>query len=205
VISLPDAVPNPRCRTRALRYRIAVVVMIAFGTSAISFSARAQQFKPQEYQVQAAYLFNFGKFVNWPATSAKDGPFAICVLGRDQFGEVLDSTIARETIGDQKLVARRIANSRDAIGCRILFISSSEAPRTKEILTSLNKAAILTVSDMQDFTAEGGMIQFVLRENKVRFEVNLAVAQEAMLTLSSQLLKVAVEVRNGPGSENTNP
>jgi hypothetical protein len=103
--------------------------------------------------------------------------------------------LAGEKIGNQTMVARRIADVQDAAKCRILFIASSESARMKLILAALGKSSVLTVSDMPDFTASSGMIQFVLEENKVRFEVNLSAADRAGLTLSSQLLKVATNVR----------
>ncbi|MGC1685023.1 MAG: YfiR family protein [Candidatus Acidiferrales bacterium] len=148
--------------------------------------------------MKAVYLYNFGKFVDWPTanpTASKDDLFQICVLGRDPFGPYLDSILAGETIQNRKLAARRIANSREAANCRILFISNSEAPRIKVILNSVDKSGVLTVSDTPGFTADGGMIQFVLTENKVRFEVNLVAAERSGLTLSSQLLKVATQVK----------
>lgn len=177
---------------------IALVVVVCLLPSIL----RAQTAKPGEYGVKAVYLFNFGKFIEWPASAKKDDSFAICVLGADPFGSVLDATLAGEAIDNRKLVAKRIASARDA-DCRILFVSSSEAPRLKDILASLNKSAILTVSDLPDFTVNGGMIQFVLQGDKVRFEVNLTAAEKADLTLSSQLLKVAQAVRREPNGNNS--
>jgi hypothetical protein len=171
------------------------LAILFFGCAAIVCPSRAQQQKPEEYQVKAVYLFNFGRFTEWPATTSKGDSFDICVLGRDPFGAALDDALAHEMIDNQKLTALRIATSRDAARCRILFVSSSEAPRVKEILTSVEKSNVLTVSDLPGFTNNGGMIQFVLKENKVRFEVNLAAAEKAGLRLSSQLLKVAADVK----------
>ena len=161
--------------------------------------AAAQESKPQEYQVKAVYLYNFGRFIDWPAAAAKDDSFAICVLGEDPFGRALDATVAGEKIGNRGLITRHVATEHDASGCRILFISSSEAAHVKDILESLSNSSILTVSDMAGFTSDGGMIQFVLKENRVRFEVNLTRAEKAGLIFSSQLLKVASDVRREPG------
>ncbi len=195
---------NLAWRTRTLQ-RLALFLAIFSGSAGFCPAARAQQSKPAEYQVKAVYLFNFGKFVEWPKAATKDDSFPICVLGRDPFGAALDATLAGEKIDDRKLIARRIATERDATGCRILFISSSEDSRIKEILTSMEKSGVLTVSDMPDFIGNGGMIQFVLKENKVRFAVNLTAAQRAGLTFSSQLLKVAIEVKKEPQNEDVNP
>jgi len=161
------------------------------------FPLRAQQPKAGEYQVKAAYLYNFGKFVDWPngTATSKDGPFLICVLGNDPFGSTLDAMIANQKIGGRGVVAKRVSKPKDALGCRILFISSSEDTQLGDILASLSSSDVLTVGDSSQFSQRGGMIGFVFEGDKVRFEVNLANAEKAGLTLSSELLKVAVTVR----------
>jgi hypothetical protein len=155
------------------------------------------QQKPSEYQVEAVYLYNFGRFVEWPSkgTAAKTGSFTICVLGDDPFGTALDTTVAGEAIGNQSVVARRLSNPQEAVECQILFVSSSEANKLNKIVEVLDKSAVLTVSDMPQFLERRGMIQFVSEGNRIRFEVNLTAAQHAGLTLSSDLLKVAAAVR----------
>jgi hypothetical protein len=161
--------------------------------------AFAQQSDPNEYQVKATYLYNFGKYVKWPGTfpASKRDSFPVCVFGQDPFGAILDSTLAGETLDGKPVVLRRISKPQDAMECRILFISSSEEKHLKEILAALDSNGILTVSDMPGFTRRGGMIQFLLEGDKVRFEVNLASAENSKLVLSSELLKVAASVRNG--------
>lgn len=160
----------------------------------------AQQSRPGEYEVKAAYLYNFSRFIEWPAkvAAAKGDSFAFCVLGQDPFGQTLDAVLAGETIDGKSLVARRISKPKEGTSCHILFISSSEESRLKEILAGLDKAGVLTVSDMPQFARRGGMIQFVSEKNRIRFEVNLRTAEDAGLILSSQLLKVAIAVRRDP-------
>lgn len=167
--------------------------------------ANAQQSKPEEYQVKAVYLYNFGRFVEWPEAATKGETFTICVLGQDPFGRALDTTLAGETINNRKLVARRIVNVRDAADCQILFVSSSEASHVAEIVIFANKTGVLTVSDMPDFVTKGGVIQFVLTGNKVRFDVNLTAAEKEGLTISSQLLKVAANVKKEPSAPDVKP
>lgn len=152
---------------------------------------------PTEYQVKAAYLFNFGRFVQWPsrASAGQNTTFPICVLGADPFGKVLDETIAGQSIDSKTVVARRINQAGDAAGCRVLFISAVDGAHLKSILENLDSFSILTVSDMPDFMDRGGMIQFVKRRRTVRFAINLAAARRAGLSLSSQLLKVALRVK----------
>ena len=163
----------------------------------------AQKSGPSENEVKSAYLYNFGKFVEWPATATAVGEFfPICMLGDDSFASTLATTIAGESINGKKVLVKRVAKPQEAVSCRILFISSSEQSRLKETLAALDKTSVLTVSDMPQFTRRGGMIQFVVDTNRVRFEVNLTSAERTGLTLSSQLLKVALDVkRDGqPGS-----
>ncbi len=156
----------------------------------------AQKSGPTENEVKSAYLYNFGKFVEWPAKATSVGEFfPICVLGDDTFGSTLETTIARESISGKKVLVKRVPKPQDALSCRILFISSSQQSRLKEILAELDNTSVLTVSDMPGFTRRGGMIQFVVEANKVRFEVNLTSAERTGLTLSSQLLKVAIDVK----------
>ena len=173
-----------------------IAVVLTWSLIGVS-SLQAQQSKPTEYELKAAYLYNFGKFVEWPAmaTAANHDPFLICVLGKDPFGASLDAAIAGEAINGERVLAKRISKPQEALNCRVLFISSSEEAQLKEILTTLEKTSVLTVSDMPQFTKRGGMIQFVPEAGRVRFEVNLTVAERAGLTLSSQLLKVAISVR----------
>ena len=162
----------------------------------------AQQPKPSEYQVKATYLYNFGRFVKWPETvpGGKGDSFSVCLLGQDPFGPILDSTLAGEALDGKPIVLRRITKPQDAADCRILFISSAEEKHLKEILIALDESGVLTVSDMPGFTRRGGMIQFVLEGGRVRFEINLASAENARLVLSSELLKVAAAVRRNDRS-----
>jgi len=157
----------------------------------------AQQPKPSEYKVKATYIYNFARFVTWPSTfsSGKDESFSVCVLGQDPFGSTLDSTLGGETLDGKHVAIRRISKPQDATGCRILFISSTEESRLKDILTVLDEQGALTVSDMPDFARRGGMIQFVPEGDRIRFEINLTSAESSKLVLSSELLKVASTVK----------
>jgi len=150
--------------------------------------------RPSEYQVKAAYLYNFGKFVSWPADAGVTSEFDVCVLGTDPFGPLLDATVSDSTINGKRVIARRIVRAQDAATCRVVFIAASESQRLSSDLAILSKLHVLTVSDNSHFLDRGGMIQFVFEGDRVRFAVNLTAAQEAGLTLSSELLKVATRV-----------
>jgi YfiR/HmsC-like len=181
-----------------LRGHISTMVVVFFILSPSNLYS--QQTKASEPEVKVTYLYNFGRFVQWApdATTAKGNTFSICVFGQDPFGTVLDTIVSGETINGRSVVAKRVSSSQDALGCRVLYISVSEEGRLREILAGLDKAGVLTVSDIPQFAQRGGMIQFVTVGNKIRFEVNLTSAQDAGLTLSSDLLKVAVVVRKSP-------
>jgi hypothetical protein len=160
----------------------------------LSSQMAAQNAKPTQYEVEAAYLFNFGKFVTWPEKNYPPDSFVICVLGEDPFGPILDKTTAGETVNGRKTIDKRLSRPQDARGCSILFISSSEEQRVNKILAAVEDAPMLTVSDMPGFVEHGGMIQFVVDNGRVRFKVNLAPTDQHGLALSSELLKVAVKV-----------
>ena len=184
--------------SRRNRISIALAIFLLF----YSRSLPAQQTKASESVVKATYLYNFSRFVQWPADAApaKGSSFSICVIGQDPFGPVLDTILSGETIGGKMVMARRVKKPQDVLDCHVLYISASEEDRLKEILAGIDKSGTLTVSDIPQFSQRGGMIQFVLVGNKLRFEVNLANAQAAGLTLSSDLLKVAVTVRKSSQS-----
>jgi hypothetical protein len=188
---------EPR-RTVLSSLRGGLFCLLAVGIASVLLGPsylHAQRSSPSEYEVKAAYLYDFGKFVAWPAKVAASDDFPICVLGQDPFGPTFDATIAGETINGKKVVVNRITKPQDALSCRILFISASEESQLKEILATLDKTSVLTVSDISQFTRRGGMIQFVTDANRVRFEVNVTTAERSGLALSSQLLKVAISVR----------
>jgi hypothetical protein len=182
---------------RATHGWICVAIAAAMGCAG---NSRAHAPAPTEYHVKAAYLANFGRFVEWPPqpAAAEGQPFNVCVLGDDPFGPALDAALAGEAINRAPLRARRIAKPRDASNCRILYISLSEDTRLKPILADLGSTSVLTVSDIPQFAKRGGMIELVLVKDKVRFEINMAAAEHAGLTLSSELLKLATAVRRTP-------
>jgi hypothetical protein len=152
--------------------------------------------------VEAAYLYNFGKFVRFPSVQGQESPnFLICMLGEDSFGSVLDSLIANESIQGHRIAVRRLASAAAAASCQIVFIAPSEEPHLEKDLTALKNKPILTVSSIPRFLDRGGMIEFQLLNNRVRFAVNLAAAEKNSLALSSELLKVAVRVDANPALE----
>ena len=179
---------------RFLTLRFFSVIWLALFLAPITTRSEAQQTRPTESQVKAAYLFNFGKFVRWPVLAAGVDSLKICVLGSNSFGTVLDATVKGETISGKRVTTRNIPSIHEADGCHILFVSMSEETRLSTILASAKRLPALTVSDIPRFAERGGMIGLVNQEDRIRFEVNMAPIEDARLTVSSELLKVALRV-----------
>ncbi|HEU5020687.1 MAG TPA: YfiR family protein [Bryobacteraceae bacterium] len=190
-----------RSRRRSTARRIILAVLLAICLPAIPRASAQDRPHPTEYQLKAQYLTDFGRFVKKWGNRPMPGPdesFDICVLGQDPFGHALDISVRGENIGGAPLIVRRIAQPLDATGCRILFIATSEAPELATVLDAIGRAPVLTVSDIPGFVRDGGIVEFIPEGNRVKFEINLAIAQRAGLSLSSDLLKVARIVRRTP-------
>jgi uncharacterized protein DUF4154 len=151
-----------------------------------------------EYPVKAAFLFNFARFVSWPADAlASSSQVAICVLGADPFGDALDEAVAGKRVEGRPLKVRRFAGLEELEPCPVLFVSASEERHLPAILERLKGAPVLTVGNSAEFARRGGVIGFYLEGNKVRFEIDPAAAGRVGLKVSAKLLSVA-RVSPGP-------
>lgn len=208
--------PSPKARSEGLRRTWALPFLASgwrnlfpkskrrfqhlFVAAALCSAAGASEAQsPTEYQVKAAFLYNFAKFVEWPARSfpMAGAPFTLCVVGEDPFGSDLEEITQGKTVNERKLVTRRVKKTQEREPCHILFISPSEEERLGEILRAVGNSSVLTVSDIEKFSQSGGIIRFTQDGNKIRFEINLDAAERAGLRISSRLLKLARIVRNG--------
>jgi hypothetical protein len=182
--------------------RTCTLTLLLFVSLSGMVSARGQTSK--EYQIKAAFLFNFAQFVEWPTVAFADAsaPISIGVLGDDPFGAVLDQTIEGETINHRKLIIQRSQRVADLKGCHLVFISKSEKSRLADIFDRLGSASVLTVSETENFARRGGIINFYLDGNKVRFEINADAAQRKGIKISSQLLKLGKVVEPERTKEN---
>ncbi|MGA2868003.1 MAG: YfiR family protein [Verrucomicrobiota bacterium] len=160
-------------------------------------SALAQESSPLQYQVEAVFLFNFAKYVDWPAAAFTNAtaPITIGVLGTDPFGGSLQHMVEGKSIAGRSFVIKHLATDGDLSGCQILFISDSEAARMGEILNKAAALPILTVGEDEAFAEDGGIINFVIKDGKVRLEIDLTKARKNGLTISSRLLAVADVVK----------
>ena len=179
-------------------------VLIGLGVAWTEANAAAPELEVTESQVKAAYLFNFVKFVEWPsqAFARPDFPFVIGIVGQNPFARALEQIISGEEVRNRHLVIRSLAPGDDWRGCHLLYIARSERTSVGRVLDTLTNAPVLTVGDSEDFARQGGMINFVMRDRHVRFEINLEAARRAGLRISSKLLNVALTVlkKNEPPS-----
>jgi hypothetical protein len=149
-----------------------------------------------EYQIKAAYLYNFAKFVEWPREAFPDSnsAFTICIIG-DPFRGALERTVQNEIWNGRRLSIRRIEAPADVRTCQVVYISETDSERTAEILMAAANAPVLTVGETDDFIPGGGMIRFVENGGRVRFEINPEAAERVSLHVSSRLLRLADIVR----------
>lgn len=146
-----------------------------------------------EYQLKAAFLFNFAKFVEWPAHSFKssDQPITICVLGQNPFGSSLEDAVQGKVVGNRRFVIQEIGTAQRAGECQILFVSASERRRARAGLGDFNSCCVLTVGETDEFIASGGIINLKLKDGRVHLEIDPEAAERAKLRISSKLLSLA--------------
>jgi hypothetical protein len=150
-----------------------------------------------KYQVEAIFLFNFAKYVDWPSETFPNdaAPITIGVMGADPFGESLQRGVEGKRINGRSFVIKHLDSDSDVAGCQILFICDSEASRMGGILDKARALPILTVGEGELFARNGGIINFALKNGNVRLEIDLTAARKAGLTISSRLLAVADVVK----------
>jgi hypothetical protein len=148
---------------------------------------------PLEYRVKAAFLLNFTKFIEWPASAFgnAESSIAICVLGPNPFGSSLDEIVKDEVVSGRKVTVQYIRDAPAPQSCQMVF--SGDADKESKILPGA-EPGVLTVGEGESFIRSGGMIAFVIENNRVRFEINQTSAERAGLKLSSKLLSVAKSV-----------
>jgi hypothetical protein len=153
----------------------------------------AQENAVGEYELKAAILYNLTNFVEWPVSAYPDSsaPTIVCVLGRDPFGGALTNSIAKEAGKGRPVDVRRVQPGKEIRDCHVLYISSSERKTVGQIFSTLKGTNVLTVGEMSQFAANGGMVQFTLVDRQVQFEINVDAASHGELKISSRLLALA--------------
>lgn len=190
-----------------------IVLALVLFMAAIAPKARADSAQSLEYQVKAAFIYNFIKFVDWPKGKLADSnePVIIGIVGKDPFGNAFAPVKDKDDKG-RKVTIKRFKSFQELKGsngndqgelnrqieamrkCHLLFVCPSESERIPDIIASVKGHSVLTVADTQGFLEAGGIINFIMEEQKVRFEINVATAKQAKLQIRSQLLRLAKRV-----------
>ena len=175
------------------RRTVALVVVIT--TCAVARNAQAQVLN--EYEAKAAFLFNFVKFVEWPSRAFADAssPLIIGVVGDDRSSDVIDQMINGKTANGRRLIVKRFSSFKAMSYCHVLFVRSSQRDRIQQTLAAAG-SGVLTVGETEGFAQMGGIINFTILDNKVRFEINQTAAEKRDLRISAKLLSLARVMRN---------
>ena len=193
-------------RKRRLTAAIAIAILpILLAATAL----RAQESSgSSEYLIKAGFIYNFANLVQWPSSSfaQPDSPIVIVILGEDHFGNTLDHALDGKKVNSRPFVikrARTVTELQRTLGpqkdCQILYVSSSEMPHLGEAIQVLKGVPVLTIGETPGFAKDGGIINLILEDNKVRFEVNVRAAKDADLNISSRLLALARIVQSPEG------
>ena len=166
--------------------------------AALLFGVRAEAQSPMnESQVKAMFVYNFLKFVEWPADSHRaSDPFVVLIIGEGPTADATEQFLESKAIGDQKVVVRRTRWDQSLGGARAVFVVESDAKRLHRILEAAASAGVLTIGEGEDFATRGGVIALLVEDRRVRFDVDTAAAQVAGLRVSSKLLALTHAVRS---------
>ena len=191
---------------RRLRAAVAILPLLLAGVALNAQNAGGSS----EYLIKAGFIYNFANLVQWPASSfaQPDSPIVIVILGEDHFGTTLDRALEGKKVNARSFVIKRahsVSELQRTVGaqkeCQILYVSSSEMSHLGEAIQMLKGVPVLTIGETPGFAKNGGIINLILEDNKVRFEVNVEAAKAADLNISSRLLALARIVPEGRKAE----
>jgi hypothetical protein len=185
------------CVVARLCRGITSVLLTILCIAAVPRTTAAADTESLAFAVKATYLTKFGYYVEWPKTAfpALDSAVNLCVVGEDPFGATLDKAASEERIGGRAIVIRRLQEVERDSGCHILYISGSETQRGSQMIEAVHGSSVLTVSDASRPGTAAAIVHFVIRENRVRFEIDEDAAAQNGLTISSRLLSLALTVK----------
>jgi hypothetical protein len=175
--------------------RISLILLFLL-ISSVASRVRAEEEIYTEYEVKAAFLYNFTRFVEWPESSSQKDSFMIGVLGDDPFAEILEQTIHDKSVQGRKILIHKYQDLNNLGSCDILYIGNFSRFPVDKVLSHISSPGILTIGDSNDFMQKGGMIHLYLLDNKLRFEINLKAAAHSGLKISSKLLSLATRVES---------
>jgi hypothetical protein len=184
---------HPLQRYRRLGYALLILGSTLCAVLCSGLAAPADIPVAREYQVKAIFLYNFVQFVTWPAAAFADAhtPITIGILGDDPFGPFLEDAVRGEVVDGRLLAIKRFKRLEEVIDSHLLFVSKPETGRLSQILAVVQGRSILTVGETAAFARQGGIINFITVDNKVRYEINLDAAKRVHLDISSKLLRLA--------------
>jgi hypothetical protein len=186
--------------TRLSRLLRAVVTVLALLSLCAAGATVSGAEEPSEYQIKAAFLLNFIRFVEWPEEAFKSAtdPLVVGILGKDPFDGALEQIVSNKTVNGRAVVIRRISDAGAARSCHVVFLAASETRRMSDVTSTVVSRGLLIVGESDGFAERGGMINFIVQENHVRFQINPAAAARAGLKVSSKLLQLADVVGDKP-------
>jgi len=176
-----------------LAYSNPITLFIALTIAALPCYAAIAD-KSLEYKVKAAFLYKFSAYVDWPVTafSSPTSPFSVCLVdSNDQFNATLEKVVNGENVNGHPVVVRRINTVENEAGCHILYIGASNPQRTAQVIEAVHNSYALTVCD----GASRGIIDFLIVDNRVRFNIDDEAAKQKGLVISSKLLSLALNVK----------
>lgn len=177
--------------TLGLKLRMLLLVLLPLSCSATHAYADNIEF---EYRVKSAFLYNFTKFIEWPAPEATRSDFVMCVAGNSQFHAKLMETVGNQQSNNKPIRFSFLQHPGEARNCQLVFLGFADHERLSDWVDSMSELAVLTVSDEQDFINVGGMIQFIIVDGKIRFDINQSAAKSLRIKMSSKLLGLARNV-----------
>jgi YfiR/HmsC-like len=170
-------------QSRIVRWLV-LGLLITAGTTGFAQSV-------EEYDVKAAFLFNFTKFIEWPPSDRSSGNFIIGIFGDDPFGHVIDEQTRGKTVNGRQIEIRRLKDPAEAKDCHIVFVTSTDKKKNQELLDATNRSPVLTVGETKDFLNQGGVIAFAMNDNHVGVIINNTVAVAGGFKVSAKLLSLA--------------
>lgn len=178
-----------RCRwLQSLVFAVAILVALP---------GRSAEPVTKEYQLKAAFLYNFTKFVDWPTNRLgnQNDPIRIGVLGTNPFGEELAKAVEGRTQNGHPFLVTNLTAATEAAAVHLLFVPRGQEAALEVVAAD---AGLLTVGESEAFAQQGGVITFTMEAEKIRFEINLDAAEKGGLKISSRLLQLAKVVRHKP-------
>lgn len=175
------------CRRKTRRLWMALF-LIFLSVSSVAFAAT------REYEIKAAFIYNFAQFIEWPATGRTT--FNIGVIGKDDYGDALQA-LDKHSIDNKPITISKVANVADAANLDVLVVGASEDSHLPELLNAVKGKPVLTIGETSNFAERGGCIGFVLYRSRLRFEINAAALRANNLKASSKLLSLATVINAG--------